>query len=76
MNIHRYAPGLISDSEGEYCLVTDVQTILASTYRVYKEGNSWCAIGPGFVNLQESKAGFGDSPLAALGELIVQEGEP
>lgn len=45
-------------------------------YRVFKDGNAWCATGEGFVNLQESKAGFGHTPLVALGELIVEEGEP
>lgn len=46
-----------------------------SGYRVYKDGNAWCAVGEGFINLQESDAGFGHTPLVALGELIVQEGE-
>lgn len=44
-------------------------------YRVVKDGNAWCATGPGFINLQESKAGFGHTPLVALGELIFEEGE-
>ena len=44
-------------------------------YRVFKDGNEWCAVGKGFINLQESKAGFGHTPLVALGELIVEEGE-
>ena len=43
-------------------------------YHVFKDGNSWCAVGAGFVNLQESKAGFGHTPLVALSELIVEEG--
>ena len=47
---------------------------LESDYRVYKDGTSWCAVGPSFTNLQESEAGFGDSPLEALGDLIVKEG--
>lgn len=37
--------------------------------RVYKDGSAWCAVGPGFINLQESVAGFGDSPAAAVSEL-------
>lgn len=42
-------------------------------YRVFKDGDAWCATGGGFVNLAESDAGFGHTPLVALGELIVQE---
>lgn len=44
-------------------------------YRVFRDGNAWCATSSGFVNLQESPAGFGASPMEALGELIVEEGE-
>jgi len=44
------------------------------TYRVFKDGNMWCAVGADFINLQESDAAFGESPLTALGELIVLEG--
>ena len=44
-------------------------------YRVFMDGAAWCATGAGFENLQESDAGFGDSPLAALGALIVLQGE-
>lgn len=43
-------------------------------YRVFMDGAAWCATGAGFENLQESDAGFGASPLAALGELIVLQG--
>jgi hypothetical protein len=45
-------------------------------YLVYQDGSQWCAVGKWFTNLQDCDAGFGDTPLAALGELIVQEGEP
>ena len=44
-------------------------------YRVFKDGDAWCATGAGFVNLQESLAGFGDSPTAALSELVTNEKE-
>lgn len=44
-------------------------------YKVFRDGTAWCATGRGFTNLQESDAGFGDSALAALGALIVAEGE-
>ena len=37
--------------------------------RVFKDGNAWCAVRPGFVNLQESTAGFGDTKDEALKNL-------
>lgn len=33
------------------------------------DGNQWCATPPGFVNLQESSAGFGDTCLEAFASL-------
>ncbi len=30
--------------------------------RVFKDGNAYCAVLPDFINLQESAAGFGDTP--------------
>ena len=44
-------------------------------YRVFKDGDAWCATGAGFVNLQESIAGFGDSPTEALSALVTHEKE-
>ena len=38
------------------------------------DGNAWCATGPGFSNLQESPAGFGDSKLEAISELAKDMG--
>lgn len=35
-------------------------------YRIFRDGNAWCAIAPGFVNLHESEAGFGPTPLASV----------
>ena len=43
------------------------------SYSVFRDGAAWCATASGFVNLQESPAGFGESPVVALGELIVAE---
>lgn len=39
------------------------------------DGTKWCAHRASFVNLQESLAGFGDTPMMALVELIKQEEE-
>lgn len=43
------------------------------TYSVFLDGKAWCATGNDFINLQESLAGFGDSPVAALECLIAEE---
>ena len=37
--------------------------------RAFKDGSTWCAVRANFVNLQESDAGFGDTPAAARGAL-------
>lgn len=39
------------------------------TSRVFKDGSAWCAVMPNFINLQESPAGFGDTPEMAREEL-------
>jgi len=31
-------------------------------FRIFRDGNAWCAVEPHFQNLQESRAGFGDTP--------------
>jgi hypothetical protein len=41
--------------------------------QVYVDGNMWCAVGPGFVNLQESSAGFGNTPALAVAGLVMTE---
>jgi hypothetical protein len=37
------------------------------------DGKSWCATRDGFIDLQESTAGFGDSPQEAVDDLIKNE---
>lgn len=37
---------------------------------VKPDGDMWCATGPGFVDLQESKAGFGKTPREAVANLL------
>lgn len=39
------------------------------SYKMFKDGKSWCATAPGFINLQESIAGFGDTKAEALRDL-------
>ncbi len=40
---------------------------------VQMDGNAWCATREGFINLQESDAGFGDSILESVEELLREE---
>jgi len=40
--------------------------------RVFLDGNMWCAVNPDFVNLQESPAGFGETPEIARKSLIAE----
>ena len=35
-----------------------------------KDGNQWCATYSDFINLQESEAGFGDTQIEAIQELM------
>lgn len=39
---------------------------------VQRDGASWRATAPGFINLQESPAGFGDTPEEAIADLKAQ----
>ena len=55
-NLPPYAPGLCCKSHGG----PDANGI-----RFIMDGNMWCAFMPGFVNLQESAAGFGPTQAAA-----------
>lgn len=36
---------------------------------IYLDGDKWCAVGPGFRNIQEDAAGFGDTPVEAFADL-------
>jgi len=38
---------------------------------ITKDGNQWCAVGPDFINLQESPAGFGDTQKEAKINLMI-----
>jgi hypothetical protein len=42
-------------------------------YKIFKEGDLWCAVNEEFTNIQESPAGFGLNPVVALEELLTQE---
>lgn len=42
---------------------------------IKKDGAAWCAHRSNFTNLQESLAGFGDTPEDALADLMNAEAE-
>ena len=42
-------------------------------YKIYMDGDHWCAVNDEFIDLQESISGFGSNPLIALKILIEQE---
>ena len=41
---------------------------------IFKDGDQWCAVGCDFVDLQQSNAGFGDTPVLALEAFCMIEG--
>jgi hypothetical protein len=38
--------------------------------RIFKDGNSWCCVGPKFKNIQESASGFGDTAEEAYNDYL------
>jgi hypothetical protein len=44
--------------------------------QVFKDGDKFCAVENDFVNLQESPAGFGDTPEEALKVLDAEIAKP
>lgn len=40
-------------------------------YRIYLDGDKWCAVPPGFIDLQVSQSGFGVTPVDALERLML-----
>jgi len=45
----------------------------APGYCVFMDGTAWCAVRKGFINLQESESGWGETPTTALDDLINTE---
>jgi hypothetical protein len=41
-------------------------TTIKGKPRLFKDGDQWCAVGSDFIDLQVSKAGFGDTPVQAF----------
>lgn len=42
-------------------------------YTIQLDRNEWCAVDSNFINLQESIAGFGSTPVEALKRLLEQK---
>lgn len=42
---------------------------VAHGFHVFRDGSAWCAVGPHFVDLMQSDAGFGNTPNDAIIEL-------
>lgn len=55
-----YVPGLACPAHG------------GPRVRTFMDGNAWCAVLPDFINLQESKAGFGNTREQAIADLGVR----
>ena len=45
------------------------RTKLRESYQVFKDGDAWCAVGPGFINIQKSLCVFDHNPIIALTKL-------
>jgi hypothetical protein len=49
-------------------MATDIG-VIAHGYHLLRDGDAWAAVGPDFVDLQQSPAGFGATPEEAVGAL-------
>jgi hypothetical protein len=56
--------------------INAVQNCNTKKINLIMDGNSWCAYRDGFINLQESNAGFGDTPDEAIKDLEVSRCKP
>ena len=61
-----FAPGLCCSAHGGPT---------ADSIRFVRDGSAWCAFMPGFINLQESAAGFGDTQDLAEADLRARQQE-
>lgn len=53
-----------------YCEIDKKNFAIKNEVRIFPDGDTWCAVTSKFINLQESKAGFGSTPDAALYALV------
>ncbi len=53
---------------------SDTSELIKFKLRLFMDGDSWCAVfDSNFINLQESSAGFGDTPLEAVSDLYAND---
>ena len=38
-------------------------------FHIFRDGEAWCAVGPHFIDLMKSDAGFGETPEQAVADL-------
>lgn len=50
----------------------DLGATQATGFLLFKDGNAWCAVAPGFQNIMQSPCGFGETQGIAYGALIVR----
>lgn len=62
--VNAIAEAGIATEDGEAAAIAE------GSYNIVAEGDKWIATGPGFVNLQESEAGCGTTPVRALTALL------
>lgn len=75
---HRIILDYLPFARAVLALATPAPTQAATggeAYRVFKDGDQWCAVGPGFIDLQQSPAGFADTPGLALESLMKEFGK-
>ena len=46
---------------------------MSETFEFFMDGNQWCCVRPGFTDLVECLAGFGDTQPEALADLLAEE---
>ena len=49
--------------------------MIGDGYRLYMDGNKWCAVHPHFIDLQKSHGGFGDTQQEAVDDLKSRVGD-
>jgi hypothetical protein len=67
-----FKKNILSDPRLNMCAKMSAESLM-QTYKIEKDGDMWCATNSEFINLQESNAGFGESPTIALADLIQRE---
>ena len=59
----------LTDEDAQQFVAHTTDSAGNPSFKLYRDGNQWCATRVDFENLQESPAGFGDTCLEALIDL-------